>query len=73
MILRDDGNIDSESSHEEVSTLGSEGYSSEEVSYEGDLRMVNVKLTLGKYKDEILCGVIPMEATYILFKEIVKA
>ncbi|RDX94056.1 hypothetical protein CR513_23611, partial [Mucuna pruriens] len=39
-ILREDGDIDSESSHEETSTFGSKGYSSEEVSFEGDLRMV---------------------------------
>ncbi|RDY03029.1 hypothetical protein CR513_13432, partial [Mucuna pruriens] len=40
MILKDDGDINSESSQEEVSTSGNEGYSSEEVPYEGDLLMV---------------------------------
>ncbi|RDY03015.1 hypothetical protein CR513_13456, partial [Mucuna pruriens] len=39
MILKDDGDIDSES-FQEVLTLGSEGYLSEEVSYERDLLMV---------------------------------
>ncbi|RDX89803.1 hypothetical protein CR513_28425, partial [Mucuna pruriens] len=87
MIHRYDGDIDNESSQEEISTSGSKWYSSEEVSYEGDLlmmvngnccsliidggrsinvaslRLVNVKFTLGKYKDEILCDIVPMEAT----------
>ncbi|RDX74833.1 putative mitochondrial protein, partial [Mucuna pruriens] len=105
MILRDDSDIDSESSQEKVLTLGSERYSSEEVSYEGDLLMaswkccsliidgsssvnvaslrlvenficllfpilnpisfngsVNVELTSGKYKDKILCDVVPIKA-----------
>ncbi|RDY05797.1 hypothetical protein CR513_10320, partial [Mucuna pruriens] len=29
-------------------------------------KQVNIELTLGKYKDEILCDVVPMEATHIL-------
>ncbi|RDY10873.1 hypothetical protein CR513_04546, partial [Mucuna pruriens] len=111
MILKDDGDIDSKSSQEEASTLGSERCLSEEVPYEGDLLMVrrlmsafveddlskrenifcsrcmiqgkycslhrlsekgvtivdkqvNVELILSKYKDEILCDVVPMEATH---------
>ncbi|RDX74774.1 hypothetical protein CR513_45438, partial [Mucuna pruriens] len=40
MILREDGNIDSESSHEKTSTFRSVGYSSDEVSFEGDFLMV---------------------------------
>ncbi|RDX89404.1 hypothetical protein CR513_28874, partial [Mucuna pruriens] len=51
MNLRDDGDIDRYSS---------------EVSYERDLLMVKIELTLGKYKDKILFYVVPMEATYIL-------
>ncbi|RDX77584.1 hypothetical protein CR513_42262, partial [Mucuna pruriens] len=91
MILRDDGDVDNESSHEETSTSGSEGYYSDEVmlveklefpniphprpyklqwlSEKGEIivnKQVNVELTLGKYKDEILYGVVPMEATHIL-------
>ncbi|RDY14380.1 hypothetical protein CR513_00564, partial [Mucuna pruriens] len=136
MILRENGDIESESSHEETSTSGSEcEYSSEEVLYEGDLfMMVNPKrknifysrcltqrkcyyliinggnnvnvasqrlvdklciptvphsksyklqwlsehgemivdkhasivITLDKYKDEILCDVVPMEAIHVL-------
>ncbi|RDY13583.1 hypothetical protein CR513_01471, partial [Mucuna pruriens] len=130
MILKDDGDIDSESSQEEALTLGREGYSSEDVPYERDLLMrenifyskcmvngkcysliidggsnvnvpslrlveklclptipypepcklqwlsekgemivdkqVNFELTLDKYKDEIFCDVVPMEATHIL-------
>ncbi|RDY05947.1 hypothetical protein CR513_10147, partial [Mucuna pruriens] len=37
MILKNNGNINNKSSQEEASTSGSEGYSSEEVSYEEDL------------------------------------
>ncbi|RDX73742.1 hypothetical protein CR513_46611, partial [Mucuna pruriens] len=29
-------------------------------------KQVNIELTLDKYKDEILCDVVPMEATHIL-------
>ncbi|RDX94583.1 hypothetical protein CR513_23022, partial [Mucuna pruriens] len=31
-------------------------------------KQVNVEVTLGKYKDEILCNVLPMEATHILLE-----
>ncbi|RDY14422.1 hypothetical protein CR513_00530, partial [Mucuna pruriens] len=40
MILRDDDDIESESSHEETSTSSREGYNSDEVLFEGDLLMV---------------------------------
>ncbi|RDX99873.1 hypothetical protein CR513_17026, partial [Mucuna pruriens] len=43
MILKDDGDADSESSHEETSTSRSEGYSSDDVTYEGDLLMVSLQ------------------------------
>ncbi|RDX65076.1 hypothetical protein CR513_56301, partial [Mucuna pruriens] len=29
-------------------------------------KQVLIELTLGKYKDEILCDIVPMEATHIL-------
>ncbi|RDX99843.1 hypothetical protein CR513_17047, partial [Mucuna pruriens] len=40
MIHGKDGDIDSDSSHEEMLTFASDGYSSEEVPLEGDLLMV---------------------------------
>ncbi|RDY14493.1 hypothetical protein CR513_00450, partial [Mucuna pruriens] len=40
MIMKDDGDIESESFKEEASNLGSEEYSNEKVSYEEELLMV---------------------------------
>ncbi|RDX84869.1 hypothetical protein CR513_34021, partial [Mucuna pruriens] len=103
MILRENGEVESESSSKETSSSES-SYSSEEAHYEGDLLMsrclilgkfcsliidggssvniaslrlieklyiptlsnlVSLAIILGKYKDEILCNVVPMEETHI--------
>ncbi|RDY11891.1 hypothetical protein CR513_03387, partial [Mucuna pruriens] len=98
MILRENGEIESESSQEETSTSSSEnGYSSEEAPYEGYIlmirrlmstfvemtnlkekihftlgssvnvasqRLVSIVIALGKYKDGILCDVVPIKATH---------
>ncbi|RDY12818.1 hypothetical protein CR513_02336, partial [Mucuna pruriens] len=97
MFLRENGDIDNESSQEEMSHQVVKGiYSSEDACYEGDILMVrrlmrafvlddqsqrenifhsrlsehgemivdkhvSIAITLGKFKDEILCGVVSME------------
>ncbi|RDX99841.1 hypothetical protein CR513_17045, partial [Mucuna pruriens] len=33
-------------------------------------KQVNVELTLAKYKDKILCDVVPMEATHIFLRQV---
>ncbi|RDX83383.1 hypothetical protein CR513_35704, partial [Mucuna pruriens] len=75
MIVKDDGEVASDSLHGETSTssechvLGNlcsiiiDGGSCVNVSSE---RLVEVTFTLGKYEDKVLCDVVPMEATHLL-------
>ncbi|RDX89474.1 hypothetical protein CR513_28797, partial [Mucuna pruriens] len=61
MILRENGDIESENSQKEISTSRSEGgYSSQEIPYKVDLLMVSIVSKFGKYKDEILRDVVPI-------------
>ncbi|RDX82275.1 hypothetical protein CR513_36937, partial [Mucuna pruriens] len=81
MILRDNGDIESQSSQKKTSTLGSEDvYSSEGASKElDDLTMRKLIITFIEddqsqmeniftqdYKDEIICDVVLIEATHVL-------
>ncbi|RDX80941.1 hypothetical protein CR513_38448, partial [Mucuna pruriens] len=66
MVIRENGNVESENSREESSSSSKVESSSESSHAKGDLLMVSWTFTLGKYSDEILCDVVPMEATHIL-------
>ncbi|RDY03007.1 hypothetical protein CR513_13470, partial [Mucuna pruriens] len=75
MILRDDGKMESDSSHGDTSISSDSESHSDDSHVEGDLLMrgelvvdhqVEVSFTIRKYEDKVLCDVVPMKAIHLL-------